>query len=129
MLKSLAGLKNVSADFHHVINHPPLILGDSIPDYWCRVEKDGTHYLFIAQPKSKDLAYPIYSGQSYMHVSHWKDLTLTINGKTIHQRFEFKPYQSLMLKVSPDGKMENMDITFAPKDPVVRVREVQKMYF
>ena len=84
MLKSLSGLKNVSSDFLHVINHPPLIGGDSIPDYWCRVEKDGTHYLFLAQHLSKNLAYPIYSGQSYMHDSAWKDLTLTINGKTIH---------------------------------------------
>lgn len=129
MLQSLAGLSNVNADFSQVINHPPLISGDSIPDYWCRVEKDGTHYLFLAQPLSKDLAYPIYSGQSYMKQSEWKDLTLTINGKTIHQKFEFKPYQSLMLKITPNGKAETMDITFVPKDPVVREREVQKMNF
>ena len=129
MLNELAGLKNVSANFRQVVNHPPLIQGDSIPDYWCRVEKDGTHYLFIAQPLSKNLAYPIYSGQSYMHESEWKDLTLTVNGKTIHQRFEFKPYQSLMLKITPNGKVETMDITFVPKDPVVREREVQKMNF
>ena len=129
LLKKLALLTNVAANFTQLIHHAPLIEGDSIPDYWCRVEKDGTHYLFLAQLPSKNLAYPIYSGQSYMKQSDYRELTLTIDGNTIKQTFEFKPYQSLLLKISPKGKIEMMDISFAPKDPVIKPREVQKTYF
>jgi hypothetical protein len=93
------------------------------------VEDDGTHYIFLAQWLSKDLQYPVYSGQSFMNQSDFKELTLNINGKTITQKFEFKPYQSLMLRITPDGELEFMDISFVPKDPVIRPREPQKMYF
>ena len=129
MLNELAALRNVSQKFEQVVQHPPLIQGDSLPEYWCRVEKDGTHYLFLAQPFSKDLKYPVYSGQSLMKQSVFRELTLCINGKTIRQKFEFKPYQSLMLKITADGEMDFVDITFIPKDPIVRPREPQKMYF
>ncbi len=129
LLKELASLKNVSKDFQKIINHPPLIQGDSIPEYWCRVEEDGTHYLFLAQRFSKELKYPVYSGQSHMEQSDFNELTLSINGKTIRQNFEFKPYQSLMLKITANGEVEFMDITFIPKDPIVRPREKQRMNF
>jgi hypothetical protein len=129
MQTELTSLKTVSEDFQKVINHPALIAGDSIPEYWCRVEDDGTHYIFLAQWLSKDLQYPVYSGQSFMNQSDFKELTLNINGKTITQKFEFKPYQSLMLRITPDGELEFMDISFVPKDPVIRPREPQKMYF
>lgn len=129
LLSELASLKNIADDFREVIRHPPLILGDSIPEYWCRVTDDGTHYLFLAQQHSKDLQYPVYSGQSFMNQSDFLELTLHVNGKTVKQNFEFKPYQSLMLKFTPDGRMESIDITFIPKDPVIRPREQQRMYF
>lgn len=128
MCNALASLSNVSKDFP-IVDHPPLIQGDSIPEYWCRVEKDGTHYLFLAQWPSKHLKYPIYSGQSYMDKSSFTELTFNINGKSIRQTIEFKPYQSIMLKITADGKVEFIDISFIPKTPVIRPREEQKMYF
>ncbi|HEY3385086.1 MAG TPA: glycosyl hydrolase [Saprospiraceae bacterium] len=129
LLSELSSLKNVTQNFHEAIHHPPLIQGDSIPEYWCRVEKDGTHYLFLAQWPSKDLTYPIYSGQSYMSQSDFSEFNITVNGKSIKQRIEFKPYQSVVLRITPDGKVDFVDITFVPKDPVIRPREVQKMNF
>ena len=129
MLQELSSLKNVSDKFENVVQHPPLIQGDSLPEYWCRVDSDGTCYLFLAQPLSKDLKYPIYSGQSIMKQSVYRELTINVNGKTFRKKFEFKPYQSILLKISPDGKMKSMDITFVPKDPVVRPHEPQKTYF
>ena len=136
MLEELSSLNNVSDQFEKIVHHPPLIQGDSLPEYWCRIENDGTHYLFLAQPLSKDLQYPVYSGQSLMKQSIFRELTLNIparqsggNGKTIVQKFEFKPYQSLLLKITPNGKMEFADITFVPKDPIVRPHEQQKTYF
>jgi alpha-L-rhamnosidase len=129
LLAQLIALPNVKQDFGQVIDHKPLIAGDSIPAYWCRVLPDGTHYIFLAQPLSKDLTYPVYCGQSLMNQSEFKELTLQVNGKTIHQNFEFKPYQSLLLKISRRGKLEFVDIDFVPKTPIVRPREVQKSYF
>lgn len=129
MQHELNSLQNVSSDFQKTIRHDPLIRGDSIPEYWCRVTDDGTYYLFLAQWPSKKLTYPLYSGQSYMTESVFKELALSINGKTIKKNFEFKPYQSLLLKIRPDGEMESIDITFIPKDPVIRPRELQKTYF
>lgn len=129
LLFELTNLENVSPDFQQVIHSKPLIEGDSLPDYWCRVEADGTHYLFLAQKHSKDLKYPVYSGQSFMDKSDFMDLTFNVNGKTHRQKIEFKPYQSVVLKFSPKGKMEFVDITFVPKDPIIREREEQKMYF
>lgn len=129
MLGELVSLRNVSNDFNTVIDHPPLIQGDSLPGYWCRVEEDGTHLLFLAQPQCTGLAYPLYSGQSLMKKSVFRKLKFTIDGKTLTQNVEFKPYQSVMLKVTTKGNAEQIDITFIPKEPVVRPRETQKMYF
>jgi len=129
LLTELVSYRNVSSDINTVVDHPPLIQGDSLPGYWCRVEEDGTHLLFLAQPLSTYLTYPLYSGQSLMKQSVNRKLKFTIAGKTITLDVEFKPYQSVILKVAANGKVEQIDITFIPKEPVVRPRETQKMYF
>ena len=129
MLEELSYLKNVSNQFEKVVQHPPLIQGDTLPEYWCRVDKDGSYYLFLAQPLSKDLKYPVYSGQSIMKQSVFRELKLNVQGKIIRHKFEFKPYQSLLVKVTPEGEMSFVDISFVPNDPVIRVREQQKTYF
>jgi len=129
MLNELSSLENVSSDFQKIVKHLPLIQGDELPWYWSRVEADGTHYIFLAQSLSKNLKYPVYSGQSFMDASVFKELTLNVNGKSITQNFEFKPYQSLMLKIDKNGKLEFEDINFVPKDPIIRPREKQRMNF
>ena len=129
MLAALTSLANVSNDFAQMIHHGPLILGDSIPEYWAKVEKDGSLLLFLAQWPAKNLTYPIYSGQSIMKNSDFTELTIHFNGNSIHQKLEFKPYQSILLKISPKGKVKMIDITYVPAEPIVRPREQQKTYF
>lgn len=129
LCNELKALPNVSDNFNKIVTHPPLIQGDSVPEYWCRVEKNGTHYVFLAQPLSQNLQYPIYSGQSYMDKPKYRELTFTINGKTVKKNIEFKPYQSVMLKITADGNIEYVDIAFTPKTPIIRPREPQKMHF
>jgi hypothetical protein len=129
LITELLALRNVSANFNAVTDHPPLIQGDSLPGYWCRVEEDGTHLLFLAQPLSTYLTYPLYSGQSLMKQSVYRKLKFAIAGKTFTQDVEFKPYQSVALKISANGKVQQIDVTFIPREPVVRPREAQKMYF
>lgn len=129
VLMSLLALPNVSQDLTEVIKSPPLISGDIIPEYWCRIESDGTHYLFLAQPASTDLQYPIYSGQSLSSSSEFRNLQIYANQKLSELKIEFKPYQSVILKISPNGKIEYPDISFIPRDPVVRPKEPQRMHF
>ena len=128
-LKSLMALPNVSKSIADQIKHPPLINGKKIPDYWSRVDKNGNHYIFIAQLKAQDLKYPIYSGQSFMKDADTLDLSFNINGQIYDKAIELKPYQSVVLKFSPDGSMEQIDISFMPKDPIIRPKEKQKMNF
>jgi len=128
-LETLKALDNVSPDFSKLVNHVPLISGEFVPDYWSRVEENGTQYIFLAQPHSKDLIYPVYSGQSFMDKPIELPLTLNIGPNKISKTFIFKPYQSLLLKISSDGIIEELDIYFVPKDPIIRPKEKQKMYF
>lgn len=129
LLKQLLALHTVSGDFSKLIDHPAFIRGDSLPEYWCRTMEDGTKYLFLAQWPSKNLQYPVYSGQSIATETKTMEFTLHVNGKQKKIKVEFKPYQSVMLEIRPNGKIKEMDIAFIPKTPVVRPREVQKMYF
>lgn len=129
LLYALMGCRHVSDQWSQVIDHPPLISGDTIPDYWCRQEADGSMIMFLAQPLSSHLEYPVYSGQSLLGQSVFRRLTFNVNGRSSTQNVEFKPYQSVVIRITPSGKIKYEDITFIPKDPVVRPREPQKTYF
>ena len=128
-LTRLKGLPTVGAGLKELIQHGPLLETDTIPEYWCRVGEDGTYYLFLAQKKSKNLIYPLFSGQSFMEESEQRSFTFHINGKSIFKEIEFKPYQSVLLKISANGDVEEVDITFKPKDPIVKPKEKQRMNF
>ena len=129
MLDELISLPNVSAELADIVKHPPLIRGDSIPEYWCRVDADGTHYIFLAQWGAKGLAYPVYGGQSFMEEGSDHEFTFHVNDIEITENIHFAPYQSVVLKITPDGEVSMPDITFVPKDPFVYPREKQRMYF
>ncbi|MCI4668880.1 MAG: hypothetical protein MRZ79_12155 [Bacteroidia bacterium] len=129
MLKELTALDNVSENFSRTVAHNPLISGERLPDYWCKVDEKGNHYLFLAQLPAKDLKYPVYSGQSFMDQIDTVELDFFVNGFHFKKALEFRPYQSLMLKIGHRGKVELMDINYRPKDPVVRPKEKQRMYF
>ena len=119
----------MSADFQQIVGHAPLLAGDSLPDYWCRVQPDGSYSIFLAQWPAKDLVYPVYCGQSNMQESDFSEFTFSVNEKTIKETVEFKPYQSVLINIAPDGTVKYEDISFVPKEPIVREREKQRMHF
>jgi len=129
MLNELMKLPNVGSDFKALIDHQPLIKGDSLPEYWCRETGDGTKYIFLSQWPAKNLQYPVYCGQSFTTETKTMEFTIHSNGISKKVKVEFKPYQSVMLKVTPQGSIELIDISYFPKPPLVRPREKQKMYF
>ncbi len=129
IINQLLSMKNVSNDFSSVVKHKPLLSGDSLPPYWCRVEKDGTHYIFLAQRHAKNLVYPVYSGMSFMSESYFRDIAITVGGATYTKSLEFKPYQSIVLKINPEGVISQENIEYYPSVPVIRPREFQKTFF
>ena len=128
-LKKLMQFPNVKKNLNDVLITSPLVKADSLPNYWCKVDQEGNAYLFLAQWKSKNLTYPVYSGQSYMTSEKSLPLTINYNGNRHEIEVLFKPYQSIMIKISPSGKTEFIDISFTPKDPIIRPREKQRTYF
>jgi hypothetical protein len=128
-LRELMSLPNVKQQFNEIKNSKPLLEADSLPNYWCKVDQDGNAYLFLAQWKSKNLIYPIYSGQSYSNVNLSMPLTINYNGNRSEIDILFKPYQSIMIKITPSGETELLDISFNPKHPIIRPREKQRTYF
>lgn len=128
-LKELLALPQVKQQFDEAKKNPPILEADSLPNYWCRVDQKGNAYIFLAQWKSKNITYPIYSGQSYSNKNLSLPLTINYNGNQSKIDVLFEPYQSVMIKVSPAGKIKLLDISFRPKDPVVRPREKQRTYF
>jgi hypothetical protein len=128
-LAELVHLPNVSSDFKNVKIRPPLIAADSLPQYWCKVDEKGNAYLFLAQWPAKNLVYPVYSGQSYSSEESTLPITLNYAGIRSEVDIVFKPYQSVLIKISPKGKIELLDIAYTPKIPIVRPREKQRTYF
>jgi hypothetical protein len=62
-LDTLLALTNVSDSFAKTAVRPPLVEGDDLPDYWCRVE-NGNHIIFFAHPLARNLKHPMAYGQS-----------------------------------------------------------------
>jgi hypothetical protein len=129
LLTVLHDQANVTNEFSKAVLHEPFLEADQIPEYWARIDEDQNLYLFIAQNASLDLKYPVYSGQSYMDSSEYKKVKIHYLDVVVEEEIEFKPYQSVALKISPDGRFEYLDIEFVPKDPLIRPKEKQRMYF
>ncbi len=118
-LAELAGLPNVSADLQALGLAKPLIEGNDLPDFWCRV-KDGEYYIFFAQPLAQDLKMPLKYGQSYMDKEMRRRITINANGRSAPLDLVFAPYQSLLVKVNRSGDANFIDITYVPKTPEVK---------
>ncbi len=129
MLTQLQNLQNVSSDFEQIWNSKPLLSGDQLPEYWARVSVQGDTYLFLAQPKSKSLMYPIYSGQSFDNKCVKSKLNICVNGIQKKYKVEFKPYESVILKITEDSKISKVEIDYLPNDPIISPREKQRMNF
>ena len=127
-LANLLLLPNVSSDLAKTLDHPPLVSGDNLPDYWCR-EVDGDLYIFFANPKSKSLAYPLTMGQSFSANNIEQDVVISVFERKYRMILDFQPYQSLLLKLSPNGSVGWVDISYRPKDPEVREPTKQRMCF
>jgi hypothetical protein len=117
LLKKLIEMPNVKADFRLLAPPQPLVTGENIPDFWCRT--DGTSFvLFFANPITEKISYPVGYGQSLQDSTIVRAIAIHLNGSNIPVKLKFKPYQSLMVRITDQGKVKFEDIYFMPKEPV-----------
>jgi hypothetical protein len=118
-VEELSGLPNVSADLRGLALPKPLVEGERLPDFWCRV-KDGETTIFFAQPLAQNLKLPLKYGQSFMDKEMTRRVVIHANGKSIPYDLVFKPYQSILVHVDKSGRLSLVDITYRPRTPAVR---------
>jgi len=118
-LEELTKLPNVSADIKALAIPKPLVEGDNLPDFWCRV-KNGEYSIFFAQPLAQNLKLPLKYGQSFMDREMTRRVTIDVNGRSTPLDLVFEPYQSLLVKVDKGGNPRFIDITYVPPTPVVK---------
>lgn len=118
LVDKLSLSKNVVKDLPNKIT--PFISGNSIPVHWCRDDR-GILYAFFPNPKSNRLKFPLEYGQSLETETKTRQIKINYEGKNYDLTLEFKPYQSLLYKIEK-GKIEQIDITFVPKTPIVKTR-------
>ncbi len=115
-LNALLGLANVSQDFAKLAIGRPLVEGQDLPEFWCRV-KNGAHVIFFAHPMSKGVRYPMQYGQSFSNKTIEIPLRINLDEASVDTRLVFRPYQSILLEVDGDGTIHYRDIDFVPKTP------------
>ncbi len=110
----LMSLQNVSADPAKVLTQKPLIEGENLPDFWCR--KDGDElYIFVANPAAKNLKYPLRYGQAFEDEGSQRDVVINTKAGAQSMKLNFKPNESIMLKVTSTGAVEQIDLGFTAK--------------
>jgi hypothetical protein len=94
---------------------PGIVEGEDLPPYWMR--KNGNdYYIFFAHPKTSDIEFPLTYGQSFTKETVFRKLDIHLPGIHKTLNLAFKPYQSLLYKINPDG-VSQIDIDFVPKTP------------
>ena len=95
-------LPTVHADYRQVAVKPPLIAGDDLPDFWCRVE-EGVHIIFVAHPATQRLRYPLAYDTTTREAPIRRDLTLRIGESEHAVALHLQPGQSALLTASHAG--------------------------
>jgi len=116
-LKKLFELKNVSKDFLKIVPVKPLIEGKNLPIFWSRIIKNG-FYIFFAHPKATNLKYPLSYGQSLIKKDITIPIKINLKNKSIYTNLNFKPYQSILLKISNYGNIKPINIYYKPPQPI-----------
>jgi hypothetical protein len=120
LLDALVNLSNVNNVMAKLKIPKPLISGDKIAEFRCRVVGDEL-LLFCANPLAADISYPMSYGQSL------SDSTITmpikINTRNGEKDVEliFEPYQSLLLKIQSGNKVSFENIEYRPPVPIKNI--------
>jgi hypothetical protein len=118
-LEALTRLNNVSSDPGNLSQEPPLVSGRDAPDFWCRAVDDELLF-FFGHPASRGLTYPMGYCQAAQAGRTGRDLRFNLGGSApaFELPVEFGPGESLLLRVSPTGRVERLDVGYAPPVPI-----------
>ena len=119
LLDELSLLKNLSREFKTISLPEPLLSGENLPDFWCRKE-GGDCYFFLANPNAQDLHLPLKYGQSLSNSSISKQVVFNVSGHIVSMNLEFRPYQSLLIKIDQNGSPAMIDISYDPPAPLTK---------
>ena len=115
-LNALLAFENVTTDAKLFEVGKPFIEGDNLPDFWVR--QDGEDYfVFVANPMTQTIQYPL--AYEYAFTDQGSERRILVNH---HQRqdpilLHFRPNESLMLHITPNG-VEQIDLNYtAPHLP------------
>jgi hypothetical protein len=115
-LTSLAALPNVVRSLSDA-RLRPVVSGENLPPYWAR-ESAGYTDFFFAPPKTAEVSYPMPYGFSYCQETQRRNVTLRRGTASADVELVFEPYQSLLLRLSAEGKVTPIDCRFLPTVPV-----------
>jgi len=119
-LDELIKLPNVDSELAELKISKPLIIGEDIPEFRCRVVRDEM-LIFISNPMATDLTYPLIYGQSFMDSTITKSIRInTREGEKEVQLF-FEPYQSLLISIKRNGEIKFENIEYPPPVPVKNI--------
>lgn len=122
LLQELMAIDHVATDIPPTYKERKLLLGNDLPDYWCRRLED-TLCIFFANPRSKKLRYPLSYGQLYQYETIQENVTVTFEGHSLPLILAFEPYQSLLLVLDNKGNHHVEDIRFVPKMPLIGMED------
>jgi len=120
--RKLLSFPNVKSAWKDMENIHPFIIGTQAFDYWCRIDNDEL-YIFFANPKSKNLKFPLEYGQSLSSTVERHKVEVNFKGEIIPVTLTFNPYQSVLIKIDKQGKATDIDIHYQPKTPVYKPRK------
>jgi hypothetical protein len=95
----------------------PLVSGDDLPPFWARRTNEGLH-LFFAHPNAREVRYPMRYGQSVCRRSIRRRVAVDFDGGLVRVDLVFKPYQSLLVRLTRAQGVQLVDIGYRPPEPV-----------
>jgi hypothetical protein len=112
-LAELARLPNVRGELKD-LGLTPLVSGDDLPYYWAR-QGERELLIFFAHPLARDVRYPMTYGQSYADAPVERTVTLHHGDISREVTLRFEPYQSIMLRLTVDGEISELDLGYMPE--------------
>ena len=113
LLAYLMELPNVHDGFKAAHKDPPLFSGERIPAFFSR-KKDDRIIVFMANPLTEKVTYPVEYGLSDSAISYRIPVTLNWSGYRLDTLLNFDPNQSLILELTGSGDMEMRRIDYTP---------------
>jgi hypothetical protein len=117
---ALSKLPNVSNKIADLNIPKPLMLGEDIPEFRCRVVGDEM-LIFISHPLAADLTYPLSYGQSFMDSTFTEPIQINTRDGEKAVQLVFEPYQSLLLSIKPNSELTFENIEYTPPLPVKNI--------